>query len=123
MSEYNVMCMDYHEHYLRMYRYREARLQQLASTEGLGNLQVCGDGHGQLGDGVVPRCCAHLEVNFIASYSCHVILYMVNLYGQICDRLLAINELYLARLGESTSVWTWAVCMQCSELSLVPAGC
>ena len=54
-------------------------------TEGLGNLQVCGDGHGQLGDGVVPRCCAHLEVNFIASYSCHVILYMINLYGQIFD--------------------------------------
>ncbi|KAL3163092.1 hypothetical protein ABBQ32_009509 [Trebouxia sp. C0010 RCD-2024] len=23
--------------------------------------EVCGDGHGQLGDGLVPSCCAHLE--------------------------------------------------------------
>lgn len=31
-------------------------------TAWLLRLQVCGDGHGQLGDGVVPSCCAHLEV-------------------------------------------------------------
>jgi len=59
------------------------------STEGLGNLQVCGDGHGQLGDGVVPRCCAHLEVNFIASYSCQS--YVIKLNGQICEQLLAMK--------------------------------
>lgn len=31
--------------------------------EWLDDMQVCGDGHGQLGDGVVPRSCAHLEVS------------------------------------------------------------
>lgn len=31
--------------------------------EWLDDMQVCGDGHGQFGDGVVPRSCAHLEVS------------------------------------------------------------
>ena len=34
-----------------------------------GMLQVCGDGHGQPGDGVVPICCAHLEVTCWIAYA------------------------------------------------------
>lgn len=40
---------------------REAANRSLAKYACNSYREVCGDGHGQLGDGVVPRCCAHLE--------------------------------------------------------------
>ncbi|KAL0041507.1 hypothetical protein WJX79_005714 [Trebouxia sp. C0005] len=40
---------------------KEAANRTLAKYACNSYREVCGDGHGQLGDGVVPRCCAHLE--------------------------------------------------------------
>ncbi|KAL0050193.1 hypothetical protein WJX82_006141 [Trebouxia sp. C0006] len=40
---------------------KEAAHRSLSKYACNSYREVCGDGHGQLGDGVVPRCCAHLE--------------------------------------------------------------
>lgn len=40
---------------------KDAAKRSLAKYACNSYREVCGDGHGQAGDGVVPRCCAHLE--------------------------------------------------------------